>query len=213
MSNSQLEQQVADNYRKEGYKVQVNPESDELPFDLGNYRPDLVVQKDNERFIIEVRGSAAQTSVDRLRDVAELVTQHPGWRFLLITGDDTTEAEPLTNEQINQRKTQAERLISLGEMEAAFLTLWSVLEALLRRLAEQASIPIERFPTTSLIKHLYSQGELSMSQYEKALDLQLLRNSLAHGLQTPELGDAPNQLLELVNELESLLREASVSSQ
>ena len=51
----------------------------------------------------------------------------------------------------------------MGETEAAFLSLWGVLEAALRRRALQMSIPIERFPTLSLINQLYSQGELSLN--------------------------------------------------
>jgi hypothetical protein len=34
------------------------------------------------------------------------------------------------------------------------LSLWGIIEALLRRRAEEVSIPIERFPTVSLIKHI-----------------------------------------------------------
>jgi hypothetical protein len=39
---------------------------DELPFDLGTYLPDLLVKKsENEGYLIEIKHSAAQTSIER----------------------------------------------------------------------------------------------------------------------------------------------------
>jgi hypothetical protein len=81
------------------------------------------------------------------------------------------------------------------------LSLWVILEAALRRQAKQVSIPIERFPTSSLINHLYSQGELSIEQFDKAKALQVIRNRFIHGYQTPSLIEYTKQLQELVNEL------------
>ncbi len=63
------------------------------------------------------------------------------------------------------------------------------------------TLPIERFPTPSLINHLYSQGELSIEQFDNAKSLLNVRNHLVHGFQTAELSEAVRQLQELVNEL------------
>jgi len=204
-----LESNVAEKYKQKGYEVIVEPQSKELPFDLGTYRPDLLVKKSkNEGYIIEVKSTATRTPVERYREISEMVSQYPGWRFLLVTGQDTLPSIPegvegnlLTWEQILRRKEQAERLISLGEIEGAFSSLWGILEALMRRQAERVSLPIEQFPTSSLIKHLYSQGELSMEQFDKALALQAIRNRFAHGFQAPELGKPLAQLQEVVNDL------------
>jgi len=102
------------------------------------------------------------------------------------------------------RKTQGERLISLGENEGAFLSLWGTIEALLRRRAEEVTIPIERFPTVSLIKHMYSQGELSIEEYDRAMLLLSVRNRYIHGFEAPEVNESVSELLALVNELISL---------
>ncbi len=204
-----LESQIVEKYKALGFQVIVEPQKGDLPFDLGTYRPDLVAKKSSdEGCIIEVKVSASQTSIDRYQEIAELVSQHAGWRFLLITKEDVSPIKQeqdgdklLTWEQMLQRKIQAERLLSLGEAEGAFFSLWGILEAALRWRAEKAAIPIERFPTLSLINHLYSQGELSIEQFDKVKALRKIRNRLAHGYQTPDLDELGRELEELVKEL------------
>lgn len=210
--HSVLESTVAEKYRAQGFEVIFEPQSAELPFDLGTYRPDLIAKKSpNEGYIIEVKSSVSRIPIDRYREIAEVVAQHAGWRFLLVTGEDVSLSEQATDgnglltwEQMLQRQIQAERLLSLGEAEGAFLSLWGILEAALRQQATKASIPIERFPTLSLINHLYSQGELSIEQFDKVKALQAIRNRFVHGYQTPNLVEPTKQLQELVNELIAL---------
>lgn len=202
---------IAEKYRQEGYTVLVDPEPEDIPFDLGTYRPNLIVKKnETEGYIIEFNGSARQTSIDRLKEIAEIVSENTGWRFLLITEEDALlkdnakKVNLLSWEQIFSRIRQSERLISLGENEGAFLSLWGILEALLRRRAEEVTIPIERFPTVSLIKHMYSQGELSIEEYDRAMLLLSVRNRFIHGFEAPEVNESVSELLALVNELISL---------
>lgn len=202
---------IAEKYQQAGYTVLVDPEPEDIPFDLGTYRPNLIVKKNEaEGYIIEFNASGRQTSIDRLKEIAEIVSENTGWRFLLMTEEDallkdnSNEVNLLFWQQIFKRKTQVERLISSGENEGAFLSLWGTLEALLRKRSEEVSIPIERFPPVSPIKHMYSQGELSIEEYDRAMLLKSLRNRFIHGFQTPEINESVSELLALVNELISL---------
>ena len=208
-THSSIESRVAEKYRQEGFEVILEPQERELPFDLGTYRPDLIVRKSkDEGYIVEVRNTAARIPVERYQEIAELIAQHAGWRFLLITGDDAVtevpekiEGEFPSWQHLKERLEQVNRLLSLGESEGAFLSLWVLLEALMRKRAEQMALPIERLPTSSLVNHLYSQGELSMAHYERVRVLQETRNRLVHGIEVSQL-DAPlAQLQEVVNEL------------
>ena len=202
---------IAEKYRQEGYTVLVDPEPEDIPFNLGTYRPNLIAKKnETEGYIIEFNASGRQPSIDRLREIAEIVSEHTGWSFLLITEEDALlkdnakEVNLLSWEQIFSRITQSERLISLEENEGAFLSLWGILEALLGRRAEEVTIPIERFPTVSLIKHMYSQGELSIEESDRAMLLLSVRNRFIHGFEAPEAHESVSELLALVNELISL---------
>lgn len=201
-------QGIAEKYKLQGFEVVIEPSKSMLPFDLGNYCPDLIARKgSNEGYIIELKNSIAKISVDRYREIAEIVAQHHGWRFLLITGEDIFSDNPkddsklLTWEQMLQRQEQAQRFLAIGEVEVAFLYLWGILEAAMRRQAKQVAIPIERFPANSLINHLYSQGELSMEHFDQVRVIQTVRDRLIHGYQMTNLDEPTNQLQGLVNEL------------
>jgi hypothetical protein len=208
----ELQSRVEEKYRSQGFEVIVSPAKYALPFDLGNYSPDLIAKKSsNEGFIIELRGSISRLPVGRYREVAEIVSQHNGWRFLLVTGDDVSpvdhlnnvngDAQLLTWEQMLQRYEQAKKFLSIGEVEVAFLYLWGILEAAMRQQAKISAIPIERLPASSLINHLYSQGELSMEHFDQVNVIQPVRDRITHGYQTPNLAESTKQLQKLVNEL------------
>jgi len=201
-------QGIAEKYKSQGFEVVIEPSRSLIPFDLGNYYPDLMARKGvNEGYIIEIKNSIAKISVDRYREIAEIVAQHHGWRFLLITGEDISSGDPkddselLTWEQMLQRQEKAQRFLAMGEVEVAFWYLWGILEAAMRRQARQVAIPIERFPANSLINHLYSQGELSMEEFDQVRVIQAIRDRLAHGYQLLNLEEPTKQLQVLVNEL------------
>lgn len=80
---------IAEKYRQAGYTVLVDPEPEDIPFDLGTYRPNLIVKKNEaEGYIIEFNASGRQTSIDRLKEIAEIVSENTGWRLLLMTEED-----------------------------------------------------------------------------------------------------------------------------
>ena len=201
-------QGIAEKYKLRGFEVVIEPSKSLIPFDLGNYCPDLIARKgSDEGYIIELKNSIAKISVDRYREISEIVAQHHGWRFLLITREDISSEDPkddnelLTWEQMLHRQEQAQNFLAIGEVEVAFLYLWGILEAAMRRQAKQVAIPIERFPANSLINHLYSQGELSMEQFDQVRVIQTVRDHLIHGYQLPNLDEPTKQLQVIVNEL------------
>ena len=200
--HNQIIQQTAEKYKQDGYEVLIEPQANDLPFNIGRYQPDLIVKKPNNGgYVIEVKLASRKITIEHYRDISETVAQHAGWRFLLVTAEDTATGNLLSWEQIVHKKEIADRLISSGENEAAFLSLWSIFEALMRKQAQQVSLPIERFPTLGLIDHLYSQGELSIPQFDMAKLLLNARNQLVHGFQMVEVEVSVKQLQQLVTEL------------
>jgi len=204
-----LEKKVAECYSSQGYEVIYQPSIHQMPFDLNQYSPTLLVMKSSSQgFIVEIEDVAANLSIDRYREIAKTISVHSGWRFLLITGEDATPiAEEdiadirLTRSQILHRKERIAKLISIGEHEAAFLSLWIFAEILMRRHARQALIPIDRLPTILMIHHLHSQSEISLDQFERVLALNEIRNRVAHGfpVKALNLNQAIENLLNLVD--------------
>lgn len=215
---------LAEKYKSQGFRVFTEPKTDELPFDLGNYQPDMIAIKDGSGLVISVKTSLSRVSVDRLQALAEKVSKHPGWRFLLVTLEDIeAKSLPGTSEELpswqelTDRFLQAHKLIENDEIEPAFLFMWSIFEGVLRRRAIDVSIPIERFPFIGLLKHLYSLGELSISQFDLAQACFEVRNRLAHGyiekLNLPVVHNFDNLVRELLAEWKVELAISLLSSE
>ncbi|MEA5604022.1 hypothetical protein [Nostoc sp. UHCC 0252] len=198
---------LAQKYESQGFHVLTGLQTDELPFDLGNYQPDLIAIKDGSGLVIEVKNSLSRLSVDRLQVLAEEVSKHPGWRFLLVTLEDI-EAKSLPGiseelpswQELEEQFDQAHKLTENEEIQSAFVCLGNIFENALRKRAIDVSIPIERFPVIGLIKHLYSLGELSISQFDLAQACFEVSNRLAHGY-------IENLNLPLVRNLDNLVGE------
>lgn len=199
--------ELARSYEAQGFTVKVQPAPEDLPFDLGGYRADLLAEKDGQHLLIEVKRVGTPLSVDRLQSLAETVRQQPGWQLLLVPategpGQSLRTPSPLASwPATTERARRASALLASGETEAAFLLLWVTLEALLRRHAEQIALPVDRQPTSALLNYLYSQGELTFEQFQLALKAQQVRNQLVHGFEATEVPAVTQSLHELVAEL------------
>ena len=196
------------NYEALGFAVKTEPSADDIPFNLGGYRPDLLVEKEGEHIIVEVKKAGVPLSVDRLQALASTIRQHAGWRFLLVPEEEeglsqsfSSVGEVVSWQAVTERAKRAGHLLNLGETDAAFLMLWSTLEAMLRRHAEQIALPIERLPASALLNYLYSQGELTYEQFQQALTAMKVRNRLVHGFEATETTQEARPLHNLVEEL------------
>ncbi len=198
-----LLEKVVECYSKQGYEVLCQPQ--QLPFVLEGYSPDLLVKiSETQGFIIEIKDFATDLDVAYYRDISKSVSEQGDWRFLLITNEDATPIaeediadQKLTRSQILQRKEKIAKLISIGEHEAAFLSLWIFAEVLMRRRARQSFLPIDRLPTKLMIDHLHEQAEISHDQFARAIALNETRNRVAHGF--------PVAPINLKNDLELIL--------
>ena len=200
--------EIAAQYAQQGYHVLVEPSNGELPFDLGSYRPDLLAEKGDEHYLIQVKTGSNHISVERVRELAEEVGQHPNWRFLLVTAEDLEIGDTppagerlLSWQELKDHATTAGQLLELEASEAAFLWSWTIFEAILRHRAVRAFLPIERFATSALLKHLYSSGEISMDQFDEAMQALELRNRVAHGFAADNVEAAAARLLSLIQQL------------
>lgn len=206
-------QHIAQQLQERGYSVITEPSKSDLPFNLGNYVPDLIATKNDQGIIFEIKTSFKRLSIDRLQNLAEQVASHNGWRFVLITLDDEREdILPLETkdfpywQDLESRLSQVDMLIQGSLFEPAVLFLWSIIELLLRKKAILENIPIDRFPAHNLLDHLYSSGEISMQQFDVFKDFLKLRNKIAHGITTNS--EATKQTLVLANNaIKSLLED------
>lgn len=200
---------VADQYRQRGYTVDVEPKGERLPEFLRGFQPDLIARRPGESVVVEVKVGTRTSVAERLRAIAERVNREPGWKFSLVFAnpdqpDVFTEAEPAPLPLILERVANAEILIGSGQQEAAFVVLWSAVEGILRFLGERADLPLSSLPPSTLMRELYSAGEISREQLETLLRLLPVRNQLVHGV-----GSKPQvDLAALKQVVDALLQDA-----
>lgn len=200
---------IASKLEQDGYTVVIEPSSQELPFDLGHYRPDLVATRGHQGgIILEVKSSSSRLSVDRFQELADTIATHDGWRFLLVTSDDISgnglisSHDPLPDWESFQSKIQEiEKLIQARMSEPALLYSWSTLEAILRKRAIAQNLPVERFPFLQLLNHMYSSGEISMDEFDHIKARLEKRDRIAHGLMAVVKAEELEELLAIIRSL------------
>jgi hypothetical protein len=196
-------QSVAQDLAKKGYRVVIEPKSEDLPFSLGSYRPDIIAFAEKGGLIIEVKLTSSQVSADRFQEIAETIASHENWRFRLITLDDMSQISILNQdedlpswESLKSKLISIETLIQNLMIEPALLYLWGVIEVILRKRAIIQNLPIERFSMKKLLNHMYSSGEISMDELDLIQALFEKRNRIAHGLMTPVRNDDVEKLFQ-----------------
>lgn len=175
-------------YTALGYLVIKRPAAEELPFNLHGYSPDLIATKPDSGIIVQIQAADQCISIDRIQQIAQEIAEHPGWRFMLVTLEDvdtdaipTTAGELPTWPQLIRRMERLGGLLERDAVEPAFLYLWSIFEASLRRRAIDQHIPVERLPSVQLLDHMYSQGEVSVNQIDAFHDFLKQWTRVAHG--------------------------------
>lgn len=201
---------LAEDYRNQGYEVQLFPSPDDLPDFLKAYRPSMVLHRSGESAIVEVKSRASLSSSfgQALQNLARAVDRYPGWRFELVvenpeevfTGFQTAERS-LQLCEIGTRLQVARRLASQN-LEAAVLFIGPLFEATLRLLAEREGLSLKRFDSVYLVKQLAVEGTISQSEYRSLMEMIALRNAIAHGFKTSQLTQAAvDAAIELLAQL------------
>jgi REase_AHJR-like len=200
-------QEIAAEYEVRGYEVLVEPRPEQLPEFLAGFRPDLVARGPNESVVVEVKVGTQTAASERFRELAETIQRQPGWRFSLVVIDPRSDevAPPtqqlLDRQEIVDRLGRANELLKTGATDAAFLLMWVAVEALLRHIATREGLPLERVPSSSLMKELFSLGILSRSELEVAQRAFSVRNALIHGFATARLDETSRELAQFAQKL------------
>jgi hypothetical protein len=200
-------QEIAAEYEAHGYEVLIEPSPEQLPQFLGAFRPDLVARKPNESVVVEVKVGTQTAASERFRELAETIQRQPGWRFSLVVIDPRSdEVAPPTQQLLDRqaivdRLGRAQELLKTGATDAAFLLMWVSVEALLRHIAVREGLPLERVPSSSLLKELFSLGILSRSELDVAQRAFAVRNTLVHGFATARLDETSRELAQFAQKL------------
>ena len=180
-SEKRREIEIARDYEKRGYQVLTQPS---LPFSNANVRPDLIALSDDDKVVIEVVTSPALQDNDRVKTLAGLVEQQPGWRFELVVVMPLEDSESLPNPSSIQKIIEDGGRLVHQYPRAALLLLWSAIEALLRQRLQASDSSVQSNSPIAMVKTLYSRGILSRASFDTLQESAKLRNSVAHGVYT-----------------------------
>jgi hypothetical protein len=128
-----------------------------------------------------------------------------GWRFVLVTLDDENEVV-LANKlpswfELTNKVNKLNILIQESLFEPALLFFWSILEAAFRKRSIEQHIPVERFPISKLLNHIYSNGEISLTEFDLFKDCLMLRDKIARGMFVPVEPDSVKEATDRLNGL------------
>src|SRR5947209_12941692 len=103
--------EVAEDYRRRGYRVTVEPSVRHLPEFLRPYHPDLIAEGADESVVVVLKSSGRASETDDWGRLAEAVGEHPGWRLELVLGGDEHRlaAEPISRPEVEARLEQGLR--------------------------------------------------------------------------------------------------------
>ncbi len=178
---------IAAEYEVRGYVVIQRPSGSDLPPFLAGYSPDLIARNADESVVIEVRTAQRGSVSDKLSEIARDIALLPGWRLEVVAlpgdydGIVPSVATLLSLPEIQTIREDAEGLNNRGATLGSFFLYWSVVEAILRRLATANHLPLEHLPTARLLGELFTQGVISRSCHDSARSLLATRNRLSHG--------------------------------
>ncbi len=199
-----IEKKAAE-YRSRGYEVEEDCPLEFLP----GFRADMVVQKDGESKVIEIRSRTISASSSKMSELAEILYAKPGWSYeLLLVGEpeklDSPEgAQSFAREEILQRLNETQKALKHDMSEAAFLLVWSAFEAATRELIAAEGVSIARVTKTGhVLDQAIFHGVISREDYDFLADMRKYRNAIAHGFEVNSFSDEKvRELIEFVQRL------------
>ena len=203
-----LVSETAAEYREQGYLTQENPPSKDLPEFLRKFHPDIIARSPDDRFLfVEVKTKEKVRRIDHWRELRDAIAQLPEWELRLVVNNQRedeliTASKPLYAwEEIEATLRAGERLSRQKVWNAAFVTAWVALEAILRRQAQAENIPLQDEAPGTLITTLTSNGSLNYEDYGLLMSLLPQRNQAVYGHQPDDLEDTAKKTLKVARRL------------
>ena len=107
-----IRHRLAREYRRRGYQVIEQPRGEALPPFLRGFSPDLVVTKNDDRAVVEVRTRESLIGSNEFVELAKAVETHPEWRLELASLGSTKRKSAEVSED------DLERLLAAGSRAA-----------------------------------------------------------------------------------------------
>jgi hypothetical protein len=193
MDLEQALEQVAREYRDEGYVVITHPDQDHLPGFAADFGVDLLATRGDAKVLVQVKKNRIELEADpSVPHQAEVTNAQPGWRYDLVILEETDPFQRITrgarepsHEEIEQVLAEVDALINLGNHRAALVLAWAALEAVMRQVARSVELYLPKTNASELLRTLYGNGLLTREDFDLLRDSFRLRTEVIHGLVGP----------------------------
>lgn len=210
----QRAREIAEEYRRRGYKVIAEPSPEQLPDFLSGYHPDLLIRKGDEALVVEVKSRTSLAQETQVRELAQLLRAKPDWNFeLVVVGEEDQwrapeGARPFDREDILQGLEAAAKLLDASFVDAALVLAWSAAEATVRLLAQEEHIVLEQLTPLYILKQAAMQGVISREEYRFLTKAMEYRHALVHGFKPRDF--EPALVKDLISTAKRLLSSAPI---
>jgi hypothetical protein len=199
-------QDIAADYKAQGYDVLLEPRAGKLPDFLAGFEPDLIAVGQGESIVVKVKSRSELVGAPFTSDLEDALRGRTGWRFELIIDGTVSDRETLNAAQIRALLEECLVLERQKHWAAALMVLWSATEGALRLLAKREHVVLESLSAEYLLTRLYTLGLLGRAQYRTLDRAMRKRSQAAHGYQvaitSEDVGESAAVLKELLSEVE-----------
>ena len=176
------QRRAAREYRRLGYDVMEQPRGDVLPPFLRAFAPDLVVMKDDDRAVVEIKTRESLIGSNEFVELAKTIEAHAGWRLELISlGRRKPAVEELSQDGLEGLLAAGLSAFESGQRGLSLIYLVSVLDELVRDVATRHRIKGRDRSASAIIQELAFQGIIG-EETANVLDWAWKRrNAMVHG--------------------------------
>ncbi len=196
--------EISKDYESRGFHVIINPKQIDLPKFLKGFEPDIIAKNEVESVVIEVKTKGDISQLNKFESLANAISKHKKWRFELVFTNpiEQTIQTGFKNElsvyKQKERIVEIKQLMKLNYYNAAFLLGWATLEGAIRgKLNDEKSESFNK-TTLSIIKTIYSLGQINQHDYKNLEKLNNERNYLIHGFDNAIDQKALSDLLNIL---------------
>lgn len=185
--------EVANEYKKKGYRVILEPRLSDLPDALKNlnFQPDIIATYGDTNLVIEVK-SFESIKNKNLAELAERVKSIEGWDFELvytnpkskthIPSESTTDSYEEVKSSLDRAAKFLDTSASKEYSDAALLLIWSAVENALRVNYRTYKPDVKTFIPRVLVRDSVMLGIIGRNDQEFLESMMTKRNEVSHGV-------------------------------
>lgn len=171
---------------RHGWTFHAPPPKAMIPDFAEDYEPDalMITPEGGVMIAITTRSSLARNA--RLAEIAQRVSEQPGWSFRVFYANTSDPPEPAappsTVEEIASGITEVRALDETGHERAALVMGWATLEAIARLVMDRHGIDQARpLSPIQAVQVLVQEGYLDDEDAGRLRSLARVRNEIVHG--------------------------------